>query len=540
MNKIIHIIQREYLSRVRKKSFIIMTILGPLLFAAMIMAPIFISRIEDSSRRQIAVIDSSSIFDYTKILKEVVYLNTLQLRTDLIKINPNVARENETFRVMAEQLDAIVVQRDENMVENIKITLRNNLSKLQFNNRISKAVADSVYQHHAAYYDLLIQEFESVRGKIPDDGNTSFVYVDMSVEQAKKVIENDGFYAVVFIPQNILASQQIQILSKKAFPIGLRTHITASIERAIEKHKMIEVGISMQDLSRIKTKINAQTIQLTESGEMKESRSEIPMVVGYLSGFLIYFAIFFFGAMVMRGIIEEKSNRIIEVILSSVKPMQLMFGKIVGVGLVGLTQFLLWIVITVSLVQVVGTALTETPKIHQELQAVEMFDIGGMHEAVAEQPNNPSVLASALKSISVINFPVVLGLFLFYFIGGYLLYGAMFAAVGAAVDNEADTQQFMLPITIPLVIGLIVMLNVMNNPDSTIAYWFSIIPFTSPIVMMVRVPFGVPVSDVLLSMLLLILTFVFMAWVAARIYRAGILFYGSKISWKDLWKWLRY
>ncbi|HON18705.1 MAG TPA: ABC transporter permease [Salinivirgaceae bacterium] len=540
MNKIVKIIQREYLTRVRKKSFIIMTILGPILFAGLMLAPVFISKIEDTSERQIAVIDSSSIFDYSKILKEVTLLNTYQLRSDLVKINSSVLNESDLFKDMAMQLDAIVVQRDENMVENIKITIKNTLAKLQLKDLISFKIADSIYNRHALYYEVLIREFESIRGKIPNDGNTRFVYIDMSIADAKKAIENNMYYAVVFIPQNILASNQIQILSKKSFPLGLRTHITGSIERAVENHKMIEAGINIQDMSRIKTKIHAQTIQITESGETKESRSEFAMMVGYISGFLIYFAIFVFGSMVMRGIIEEKSSRIVEVILSSVKPIEIMFGKIIGVGLVGITQFALWIVITFSIVQFSGAILRTPTKIQEIQPAVELSNSGSMQTVELQQQESEPSMAVVFDAISSINFPLVLSLFLFYFIGGFLLYGAMFAAVGSAVDSEADTQQFMMPITIPLIVAIIVMVNVMNNPDSNLAYWFSIIPFTSPVIMMVRLPFGVPVMDVVFSMLMLIGAFLAMAWIAAKIYRTGILFYGSKASWKDLWKWMKH
>ncbi|HSH51392.1 MAG TPA: ABC transporter permease, partial [Bacteroidales bacterium] len=249
-----------------------------------------------------------------------------------------------------------------------------------------------------------------------------------------------------------------------------------------------------------------------------------------------------FGAQVMRGVIEEKSSRIVEIIVSSAKPFQLMMGKIVGIALVGLTQFLLWIILTFIIVSGVKTAFFPElgTKNAQEVVVQDMFEEQNMEQIENIQPQNMDQFSGIFNSIKSIDFGVIIGSFIFFFLGGYLLYGSLFAAVGSAVDNEADTQQFMFPITIPLILGIFVMINAINTPDSPIAFWFSIIPFTSPIVMMVRIPFGVPYWELALSMALLILTFLATTWMAGKIYRTGILMYGKKVNYKELWKWIRY
>jgi ABC-2 type transport system permease protein len=238
----------------------------------------------------------------------------------------------------------------------------------------------------------------------------------------------------------------------------------------------------------------------------------------------------------MRGVIEEKTNRIIEVIISSVRPFQLMMGKIVGIALVGLTQFVLWIALTFVITSAVKQAFEKDK--YDVKQVEETFKTNSDQSTTQLQKNaNMSELSSMLDSI---NFPIMVAAFIFYFLGGYLLYSALFAAVGAAVDSEADTQQFMLPITIPLVLSFVMAQFIINNPEGPVAFWFSIIPLTSPVIMMVRIPFGVPYYEVILSMVMLVLGFIGTTWLAGRIYRTGILMYGKKVSYRELWKWLFY
>jgi ABC-2 type transport system permease protein len=243
--------------------------------------------------------------------------------------------------------------------------------------------------------------------------------------------------------------------------------------------------------------------------------------------------IFIYGVQIMRGVIEEKTNRIVEVIISSVKPFQLMMGKILGIAAVGLTQFLLWVVLST----VVTSAVTASFRDKLATQPMPEAEAGAANPAAMRAKGTTEVL----KALDNLNVPLILGCFVFYFLGGYLLYGALFGAVGAAVDNETDTQQFMLPITIPLIMTFVIAQTVIiRNPDGPVAFWMSIIPFTSPIAMMLRIPFGVPVMELLLSMVLLVLGFVGTTWLAARIYRVGILMYGKKVSYKELSKWLFY
>jgi ABC-2 type transport system permease protein len=245
---------------------------------------------------------------------------------------------------------------------------------------------------------------------------------------------------------------------------------------------------------------------------------------------------------VMRGVMEEKMSRIVEVIVSSVKPFQLMMGKIIGVALVGLTQFLLWVILSTVVISFVSSTFMSGKSDEEKME--QMAKVKGMQNMQQMPPQAQEVMKSKGEKLTellgTINFPVIIGSFIFFFLGGYLLYSALFAAIGSAVDSETDTQQFMLPVTMPLVLAYIVSASVMENPNGSVAFWFSMIPFTSPIVMMLRIPFGVPYWQIGLSMFLLILGFIFTTWLAAKIYRTGILMYGKKVSYGELWKWLRY
>jgi ABC-2 type transport system permease protein len=244
----------------------------------------------------------------------------------------------------------------------------------------------------------------------------------------------------------------------------------------------------------------------------------------------------------MRGVIEEKTNRIVEVIISSVKPFQLMMGKIIGVAMVGLTQFLLWILLTAAIVVTFSAAFADklTGGSAKEMIMTEQNRLISSGDNAQQEITDISELNIAWEAVKSVNYTVVLGCFLFFFLGGYLLYASLFAAIGAAVDNEADTQQFMLPVTIPLIFALIMISFVINNPEGPAVFWLSIIPLTSPIIMMARIPFGVPFADMILSMILLILGFLATTWMAGKIYRTGILMYGKKVSYRELWKWLKY
>ncbi len=444
MNKILTIISREFLTRVKQKSFIIMSLLGPVLFAALMIAPAWISQMEDTEEKLIAVCDSSHLFI----------------------------------------------------------------------------------------------------GQLPETNYIKFEYMpDANIEKYKTNFYNSPYYAVLFISHVVVNSENaVHLYSDKSPSLGLQMHISNAIEKKLENDKLKAFGIEESTLRAIKTNVNVRAVKLSKTGDEKESNFTIAMVLGYLAGFLIYFVIFMSGSQVMRGVIEEKTNRIIEVIVSSVKPFELMMGKILGVGLVALTQFALWGLLTIGLYStIVPLLLPDTAKISQ-VNTVQNFGQTGSTLA-AEQPEMEELtgkISDMLGSLNSINFTVVIVSFLIFFFGGYFLYGAIFAAIGSAVDSEADTQQFMLPVTLPMILAIIVMTNAIQNPESQLAYWFSIIPFTSPIVMMVRIPFGVPYSQIALSAFLLIITFIAFTWIAGKVYRTGILMYGKKTSWAELWKWIKY
>ncbi|MEI8203628.1 MAG: ABC transporter permease [Bacteroidota bacterium] len=444
MNKIWLIIKREYLTRVKKKSFIIMTILGPLLMAGLMIVPVFIAQMSDQQKK-VAVIDETGMF------------------------------------------------------------------------------------------------FE----KFKTNEDIKFEYLTADLETAKSNMKKNDWYAVLYIPKTELAIPEKAILySEKQPSLSLRSYIERSMQYEIENLKLLDVyHIDKKDIESIKTSINLTTIKISDGGKEQKSYSEISFVLGLFGGILIYFFIFLFGAQVMRGVIEEKTNRIVEIIVSSVKPFQLMMGKIIGVAFVGLTQFLLWIVLTLAIYVGFSQAFPDkfNPKKHEVSLNAEknLFNTEQITAKAQMQPGNEE-LNNVIEGIHSINFMLIIGVFIFYFIGGYLLYAAMFAAIGAAVDSEADTQQFMLPVTVPLIFSIVMLQFILNNPEGPIAFWLSIIPFTSPIVMMIRIPFGISYYELLLSMSLLVIGFLLTTWMAAKIYRTGILMYGKKVSYKELFKWLTY
>ena len=373
-----------------------------------------------------------------------------------------------------------------------------------------------------------------------------------NLAQVKRDLPKSDYYAVLFIPYNITYSPKgVQLFSTNQPNLSVKMHISNAIEKELESQKLKASGIDENVLNAVKTNINISTIKINDDGTEEVSSTELKMALGFIAGFLIYMFIFLYGAQVMRGVIEEKSNRIIEIIVSSVKPFQLMMGKIIGVAMVGLTQFLLWVVLTFTIVTTVQTLFFDIKpeNIKQEVVTQDLFKTNSPMAAMSSSElstqdqvtdEDMSEIKTILSTIGNIDFFVVIASFLFYFLGGYLLYSSLFAAIGAAVDNEADTQQFMLPISAPLIVAFIVGQSVVMNPTGSIAFWFSMIPFTSPVVMMIRIPFGVPVWEVLLSGFLLIITFIGTTWLAGKIYRTGILMYGKKTTYKELWKWLKY
>ena len=376
---------------------------------------------------------------------------------------------------------------------------------------------------------------------IPNTKHIKFEYVkDASITKFQKTFSESEYYALLFIPKNITASERIQLYSNKQPGMDVKLHIINTIEDNLEKIKLIKNNIDVDVLKSVTTNLRLDTIKWTEDGEQEKTSTEITMVLGMVLGILIYFFIFMYGSQVMRGVIEEKTSRIIEVIVSSVKPFHLMMGKIVGIALVGLTQFALWIILTFAIVSISQAVIFPETDILQQNQPTSILESGVENLNNVGKDVQMEQIEDMFSVVKSIDWTVVILSFLFYFIAGYLLYGSLFAAIGSAVDSEADTQQFMMPITVPLILSLVMAQSIISNPDGPIAFWGSIIPFTSPIIMMIRIPFGVPYWEVILSMSLLVLTFIASTMFAAKIYRVGILMYGKKVTYKELWKWLKY
>ena len=453
MKKIWLIIQREYLTRVKKKSFIVMTILGPLLMAGIVIVPVIIATTTNETKT-IAVIDETNLFT----------------------------------------------------------------------------------------------------GKFKDSDNIRFHFLQTDIATAKGSFTNSRDYALLYIPKTEVALPANAILYSGAqVNINVKSYIRNVMSKRVEDLKL---EAQLRDLSRgsapinvddilksIKSSVDLITIKIGADGLEEKSYTEVSMVLAFFGALLIYLFIFIFGSQVMRGVIEEKTNRIVEVIVSSVKPFQLMMGKIIGVAMVGLTQFLLWVVLTFVII----TAVTSSLSLKEVTRATTM-------EAVQStgQPSEPGIgkagiegmakedsLSEIFAAINSINFPVMIGSFLFFFLFGYLMYAALFAAIGGAVDSEADTQQFILPLTVPLILAIVLSQFIIQEPEGLMAFWLSIVPLTSPVVMMIRIPFGVPYLQVLLSMVLLLLGFLGTTWMAGKIYRTGILMYGKKLSYREIWRWVR-
>ena len=451
MHKIWLIIKREYLTRVRKKSFIIMTLLTPLLLAAFMIIPGLLMTMS-GDEETVMVLDESGLFE----------------------------------------------------------------------------------------------------GKLENKKDLKFVHLGGSLEQAKATYQETDNTALLYIPKMTIDDPKgITVYGKKNTSLQTQIRLEDALEKEIENQRYIASGVDRETLEKIKANISLNTINLSDGGE-KDNNAIVTSAAGIAGAVIIYFFIFLYGVQIMRGVIEEKTSRIVEVMISSVKPFQLMMGKIVGIAAVGLTQFLLWVILSFVAVTGVSAAFgidaTPTPisqyqagQTAAEGEAIEQADGTTIDKEAASDEKFANTIREMKESFANLPVALILGCFLFYFLGGYLLYGSLFGAIGAAVDNETDTQQFMMPITIPLVIAFIMSYSVvLKNPDGPVAFWMSIIPFTSPIVMMVRVPFGVPPEELLLSMGLLIAGFILTTWLAARIYRVGILMYGKKINYKELSKWLFY
>jgi ABC-2 type transport system permease protein len=438
-HKTLLIVKREYLSRVKKKSFIIMTFVGPLLMAALVLAPAYLSQVKDPVYN-ITVVDETGLF----------------------------------------------------------------------------------------------------HGKLEETENIRFQYASTNLAETKKSLYGSDNYSILYIPYAVLnSSKGVLLLSEKQLSHQVVIYLKNTISKGLENAKLRASGIDPKILAGTRVNIAINIVKLTTTGEENEN-TDLAIQLSFAGGLLIYIFIFIYGSQVMRGVIEEKTSRIVEIIISSVRPFQLMMGKIIGIALVSLTQFILWILLTLSLTTITGhmiQASKKGPDMNiQSLLNSQSETLGS--KASLEKPQ--IALSSLFSMFEHVNGTLIGSVFLFYFLGGYLLYGAFFAAIGAAVDSETDTQQFMLPLTIPLILSFLMSQVIINNPEGSLAFWFSIIPLTSPVVMMLRIPFGVPAYELFLSMVFLIIGFVISTWMAARIYRTGILMYGKKVTYRELGKWLFY
>lgn len=433
MHKVLLVIQREYLARVKKKSFLIATLFTPLIFPAILAVFVWIAveEKENQSLRVIEVVDETGLF----------------------------------FMESSEQY--------------------------------------------------------------------AFSSSSKTLEEAKALVLEGERYGALYLPKMELSSPQgIQFYGIENPSTALISYLEAALKRKVEDLRLYAKGIDPAVLKEIRTQVKIQSLTLGDAGEEVISDATVNYALGFIAGILIYLFIFIYGNQIMQGVIEEKSTRIVEILVSSLRPFQLMMGKIVGIGAVGLTQFLIWVFLVGMLSTiVVGVLGMQMP----QQQAMEMANPELM--AAASESGDLGGLLYVIESIDFVSLIVA---FIFYFLGGYLLYGALFAAVGAAVDAPSDAQQFMFPITIPLLVGYMgLFVFVLQDPSSSVSFWLSIVPLTSPIAMMGRISYGVPFWELALSMSLLVIGFLGTTWMASKVYRIGILMHGTKPTYRTLLKWIR-
>lgn len=383
---------------------------------------------------------------------------------------------------------------------------------------------------------LVVDEAQIIGGRLRDSDKVSY-FVDNKA-WSDSAFKASPYTVMVEVNEDILNTNTVLFFYKELPSITVQRVISNELEKTIELAKLKDEEIDPEAYGRVRKPLVMKLFDIAKLGE--ESLEQERAGIGFFFGYFMFIFIFMYGVQVMRGVMEEKQNRIVEVLISSVKPFQLMMGKIVGIALVGFVQFVLWIAITTTLVTA-GSALLLKDRFDPEVMASTPMttEVQGQLAEQAGMPDMEDI--KFLQALKKIDWPLTLGMFLFYFIGGYLLYSSLLAAIGSAVDSETDTQQFMFPVTLPMIFAIFTAQAAVYNPGSAMVLWCSLIPFTSPIVMMVRVAMGnAPVWQLALSMLLLVGTFVATTWLAGRIYRTGILMYGKKVSWKELGRWLFY
>ena len=444
MSKISLIIEREYLTRVQKKSFILMTILSPIVMVALIFAPIWLAQLSSDEVRQIAIIDQTGLYK-------------------------------------------------------------------------------NIYENSEEY------QFTYTQGILNP--------VEMRAEESQP-------YAYVIIKDNLLNNPKgMTIYSQKQITNSCESMITSQMEEFLKNEKLLSYNIPniKQIIDDSDINLHVDTIRLEEDGAETQTSSEMVMVIGMAMTLIIYMFLMLYGGQVMSSVMQEKTNRIVEVMVSSVKPFELMIGKITSIGLVGLTQLGIWILFIIGIFLSAGAIFSFSGGM-DTANIENMTAVAGSMNGVdaAKLTGKMGAMQEIQNMLGSINLTQLLICFVLFFIGGYILYASLFAAIGSAVDNESDTQQFMVPITFIIIFALYAVIFSAENPDGPLAMWCSMIPFTSPIVMMVRIPFGVSTWELIVSMIILYGSAIGLAWVAGRIYRVGILMYGKKPSYKEMIKWIRY
>lgn len=386
---------------------------------------------------------------------------------------------------------------------------------------------------------VVVDKSGQYKDVLKNNESYNFQFSDASVDELKKQSsENATFAALLYISNDLATdSTAATMYSTEQINIELKTYVSGLLNKHIENQKLASFNIPnlKQMVESSKTNIDLKTIKWSEDGEEKEASAELALMIGMLTAFIIYMFIVIYGAQVMSGVVQEKTNRIVEVMISSVKPFELMMGKIIGIALVGLTQFFMWILLTGAILIAVSSAIAPDLD-QQQIEKMQQMTQQGM--SVSPQINGD--IAKFMTALKGLDHVKIISLFVVYFLGGYLLYASLFAAIGSAVDNETDTQQFSMPIMIPIIFAIYAGIFSAENPDGPLAFWCSMIPFTSPIVMMVRLPFDVPFWQLALSISILVLSFIGTTWLAGKIYRTGILMYGKKTTWHEMWKWLKY
>lgn len=372
-----------------------------------------------------------------------------------------------------------------------------------------------------------------------DSESFVFEYVGDPIEDVRENRDAKSYAAILLISDDLnVNSRGATLYSQDQVGIELKSYVTSMLKVYVEEQRLASLDIpNFRELvEQSKVSLDVRTVMWGKDGEEKFGSTELALIIGMISAFLIYIFIVVYGAQVMSGVVQEKTNRIVEVIVSSVKPFQLMMGKIIGIAMVGLTQFALWIIL--SLVFVIG--ITKVMNVDLDVESYQQTQMVGVTTNAIPLDEDGGILTDILLGLKNFDFVQTGILFVIYFLGGYLLYASLFAAVGSAVDNETDTQQFSLPLTLPIVFAIYAAIYSAENPDGPLAFWCSMIPFTSPIVMMVRLPFGVAFWEIALSLGILVLSFIGSTWIAGKIYRTGILMYGKKVTWKEMIKWIRY